>query len=155
MTAIVLLAAITALTGISAQARTAGHAAASAISSHETGITFTSHTVVIPKATVSKELAGVSASGVFKFRKASGPLASLKKGSVMLLQGSDAMEVTRISHKGGQLLVQTKAAALPQLIKTGTISVSGTPDFHSAFVGPTVTSPSSKSAGVLERPGYP
>ena len=155
LAAIVALAAITALTGISAQARPSVHAAASAISSHETGVTFTSHTVMIPKSTVSQDLAGVSASGVFKFRHASGPLASLKKGSVMLLQGSDAMDVTSISHSGGQLLVHTNPASLPQLVKTGTITFSGTPDFHSAFVGPTVTSPSSKSANVLERPGYP
>jgi len=101
LTAIVLLVAITALTGLSAQARTAARAAASAITSHETGIAFTSHTVVVPKATVSQDLAGVSASGVFKFRHAGGPLASLKKGSVMLLVGSDAMEVTSVSHKGG------------------------------------------------------
>ena len=154
-TAIALLAAIAALTGISAQARTPGHAAASAVHAQETGITFTSHTVVIPKATVSANLAGVSASGTFKFRRAVGPLASLRKGSVMLLQGSDAMEVTAVSHRGGQLLVATTPASLPQLIKTGTIAISGTPDFHSAFVGPTVTTPSAKAANVLERPGYP
>jgi hypothetical protein len=154
-TASALLVAVAALTGMTAQARTTGHAAASAVTSRETGITFTSHTVVVPKATVSANLAGVSASGTFKFRHAAGPLASLHKGSVMLLEGSDAMEVTSVSHQGGQLLVHTTPASLPQLIKTGTISVSGTPDFHSAFVGPTVTSPSSKSANVLERPGYP
>jgi hypothetical protein len=79
----------------------------------------------------------------------------LKTGRVLLLQGSDAVLVTKISHSHGQLLVSTKAAQLPQLIKSGKLTFSGPPNFRGAFVAPTITSSKFKAAADFRRPSYP
>jgi hypothetical protein len=146
------------LAGPATQARTANHASdarpAAAVKSHETGLRFTANTIEIPKAIVSRNLIGISKSGVFKFRRAAGALARLKPGKVMFLQGSDALLVTRVAHSHGRLLVSTKPASLPQLIKTGKLTLSGAPNFHQAFVGPTIA-PKSGPAGAYDAPGYP
>jgi hypothetical protein len=142
---------------VSTQARPAlqsGQASAG-FSSSETGIRFTSRTVAIPAVTVHRYLIGVSKTGVFKFKRAAGPLARLKPGKVMFLKGSDALLVTKIGHSGRKLLVHTKAASLPQLIKAGKVSFSGKPNFANGFVAPIVVSPSARDAGAFQRPGYP
>jgi len=131
-------------------------ASASKLKSHESGIQLTSSTVTISKSQVKKELAGVSASGIFKFKHPTSPLTKLKPGKIMLLQGSDAEMVTKVSHSHGDLLVSTKTASLGQLIKKGTITFSGAPGFQNIFLAPTIASPtSSKTANDFERPGYP
>jgi hypothetical protein len=138
-----------------AKPRASASRAAPKLTSHETGIHFTSNTIVVPKATVTHNLIGVSANGIFKFKRAAGPLAALKPGKVMLLQGSDAVVVTSIGHSHGQLLVHTKAASLAQLIKSGKIAFSGAPNFRNAFVAPTITAPGFKAASDIKRPSYP
>jgi hypothetical protein len=131
-------------------------ASASKLKSHESGIQLTSSTITIPKSQVKKELAGVSASGIFKFKHATSPLTKLKPGKIMLLQGSDAEMVTKVSHSHGDLLVSTKTASLGQLIKKGTITFSGAPGFQNVFLAPTIASPtSSKTANDFARPTYP
>jgi hypothetical protein len=128
-------------------------AAAPKLTTHETGVKFTSKTIVVPKRTVKKDLIGVSAKGEFKFKRPAGVLAKLKPGKIMLLKGSDAVLVTKVRHSHGKLLVYTKAASLPQLIKAGKITFSGAPNFRDAFVSPEITS--SRFAGDLEAPRYP
>ncbi len=66
-----------------------------------------------------RNLNGLSADGIFKFRHAVGALAKLRPGKVMLLQGSDALMITSIGHSHGKLLVHTKAAALTDVRMTG------------------------------------
>ena len=144
-----------ALLSTRASARPAGrHAAlaAAAIHSSDAGLQFTSRTVVIPSSVVHKDLVGVSAKGLFKFRSSQGALAKLKRGKVMFLQGSDAQQVVKVSHQHGQLLVSTKPASLPDLIEKGTLKFSGTPNFRNAFVAPLI---SSGKARDLVRPSYP
>jgi hypothetical protein len=145
------------VTGVATQAhpRVQGGNAPAPISSSETGIRFTSNTVAIPSATVHSDLIAVSKTGVFKFKRAAGPLARLKPGKVMFLKGSDALLVTKISHSGHQLLVSTKPASLPQLIKAGKIKFSGKPNFDHAFAAPIVVSTSAADARAFKRPTYP
>lgn len=146
------------LAGPATQARTAIHASdarsSAGIHGHETGVRFTANTVEIPKAMVTHNLIGISRAGVFKFRSAAGPLGRLRPGKVMFLQGSDALLVTRVTHSHGRLLVSTKPASLPQLIKSGKLTISGAPNFHQAFLGPTIA-PKSGPAGAFDTPGYP
>lgn len=129
--------------------------ASASITSSETGIRFTSKTVAIPSATVHRYLIGVSKTGVFKFRRAAGPLARLKPGKVMFLKGSDALLVTRIRHSGHLLLVSTKPASLPQLIRAGKIRFSGRPNFDHVFAAPIVVPPGKAGAPAFVRPAYP
>src|SRR5580692_11608002 len=104
-----LVGGVAALSGAVSQARPRSHpiavAAAGKVSSKETGVKYTSKTIVIPRSTVKSELKGISAAGVFEFKRASGPLAKLKTGKVMLLQGSDALLVTKVKHSHGALLI--------------------------------------------------
>jgi hypothetical protein len=125
------------------------------ISSHVTGIKYTSKTVVIPNSTVKHDLVGISAAGVFKFKHASGPLGKLKPGRVMLLQGSDALLVTKVSHSGADLLVHTTAATLTQVLRSGKITFTGAPNFRTAFVAPTISSGGGKAADAFHAPDYP
>jgi hypothetical protein len=125
------------------------------LTSHETGITFTSKTVKIPRSLVKHQLVGVSNKGVFKFKHAAGPLAQLKPGKVMFLEGSDAVIVKKLSHKHGKLLVSTKPAGLPDLVKSGKISFSGKPDAHQMFVSKLVAPGTTTMARDFVRPGYP
>ena len=84
------------------------HAAAAASS-----IRYTSRTIVVPRGTVKRYLVGVSLDGrKFKFSKLGGALAKLKPGKVMLLQGSDVMDVTKIARVKGKFVVATRPASL-------------------------------------------
>jgi len=155
--ALALVGLLVGVTGVSAQAgpRVRSVTASATITSSETGIRFTSRTVAIPSATVHRYLIGASKTGVFKFRRAAGPLARLRPGKVMFLKGSDALLVTRIRHSGHQLLVSTKPASLPQLIKAGKIKFSGKPNFDRAFAAPIVVPPGKAAAAAFMRPAYP
>jgi hypothetical protein len=158
-----LVGGVAALSGAVSQARPRSHpiavAAAGKVSSKETGVKYTSKVVVIPRSTVKKDLSGVSVTtGVFKFKHASGPLAKLKPGKVMLLQGADALLVTKVSKSHGDLLVSTKPANLTDVISSGKIAFSGTPNFDQAVGQKIVATPSSASDHAqndFARPSYP
>jgi len=116
----------------------------------------TSKTVSVGRATVRSQLIGISAAGTFKFRHAAGALAQLKAGNVMLLQGSDALLVAKITHSHGQLLIETKPANLTDVISSGQIRFSGVPNFAQAVASPIVVAASSaKAANDFARPAYP
>ncbi len=128
----------------------------------ESGIQFTRSTVVVSRATVQANLIGISLAGVFEFKHAAGPLAQVRPGKVMFLQGADALMVTKVSHKGGKLLVSTKPATLTQFISKGRVQASGTPNFHDAIIAPLVQPPSSagaagdsRAANDFLKPTYP
>jgi hypothetical protein len=129
--------------------------AAPRIRSQESGIRFTSKTVTVARSTVEHNLIGIAVNGTFKFKRAAGALARLKPGKVMLLQGSDALLVTKLSRFGGKLLVSTKPAQLTDVISKGKISFSGTPDAHKAILNRIVTAPSTHSATDFMAPMYP
>ena len=129
--------------------------AAPRISSHESGIRLTSKTVTVDRATVKQNLLGIATNGTFKFRRAAGALSRLKVGKVMLLQGSDALLVTKISHTGGKFLVSTKPAQLTDVISKGTITFSGRPDAHKAILNRIVTAPTAHPATDFMAPMYP
>jgi hypothetical protein len=100
------------------------------------GVTYTPNTVVIPRNVVSANLIGISPGGTFRFRRAEGPLAQLKVGSVMLLEGSAAGTVVALRTQDGQLIVVTRDAPLAAIVSSGSISFSGAPDISQAFVAP-------------------
>jgi hypothetical protein len=129
--------------------------AASTISSSESGVHFSAKTIVVPRSDVNHNLIGISATGTFEFRHAKGPLARLRKGSIMLLQGSDAVAVTAIAHSHGKLMVKTRAAALTEVVSSGNVSFSGSPNFREAFVTKASTEPGSAAAAAFTPPGYP
>ncbi|HTX01805.1 MAG TPA: hypothetical protein VMD59_23685 [Acidimicrobiales bacterium] len=99
-------------------------------------LTYTKNTVVIPAAVVAAELLSVSADGsVFTFKNASGPLAALKAGKVMLLQGKAVADVTSAAVAGGHLVVHTSPPGLSDFIQSGTVDV----DAPISFAGGTIT----------------
>ncbi len=99
-------------------------------------VTYTPNTVVIPRNVVSANLIRISQGGTFTFRRAAGPLARLKVGSVMLLEGSAAGTVVALRAQDGQLVVVTRDAPLAAIVSSGSISFSGAPDISQAFVAP-------------------
>jgi len=107
---------------------------------------------------VVKDLVGISGTGTFKFKSTSGPLTTLKAGKVMLLEGSDALLVTGVTRSGGDLLVETSPAKLTDVISSGHIAFSGTPNFKNAFLSPVVVPPVATTSQVIrdfKAPGYP
>jgi hypothetical protein len=103
-------------------------------------VTFTPNTIVVTPAQVRSSLVGVSADGsTYTFSSATGPLAKLAPGKVLLLEGFDAAQVTKVTRSGTGLVVTTVPASLPSLIQSGNIDVNTPPDFSGAF-GSDVTS---------------
>ena len=97
-------------------------------------MTFTPNTIVVSPAQVRSSLVGVSSDGSkYTFSSASGPLAKLAPGKVLLLEGFDAAQVTSVTHAGGKLVVATTPVPLPSLIQSGNIDVNTPPDFSGAF----------------------
>ena len=119
----------------------------------DSGVTYTANTVVVPRDVVSANLIGIGSGGTFRFKRPAGPLAKLKVGSVMLLEGSAAGTVTAISTQSGQLTVVTRDAPLAAIVSSGSISFSGTPDVSQAFVAPIDQAGSTTAAASVRRPG--
>jgi hypothetical protein len=112
--------------------------------------------VSVDRATVSKNLIGIAQDGTFKFKSSVGMLARLKGGKVMLLKGSDALLVTGISHgKGKLLLVHTKPAGLTDVLSSGHITFTGTPDFRKAFLHQIVAPRGAHASPRFLPPSYP
>lgn len=87
-------------------------------------VSYTPGTVVIAPSVVAQQLAKISPDGnTFTFKSDAGPLASLKAGKVMVLQDKAVGVVSSASHSGGQFVVATQPASIPQVIKAGTIDV--------------------------------
>jgi hypothetical protein len=129
-------------------------AAPAALRSSESGIRLSPRAVVIDRATVRRNLISVSPDGTFTFRRASKGLAHLRPGSVMLLQGADAVKVTAVRRSHGKLLVRTHPAAVTEVIKSGHISFSGAPVASQAFLSQATTN-GSAAAAQAQPPGYP
>ncbi len=126
------------------------------ITSKETGIRFTSKTILVDRATVTKNLTGIAPDGTFKFKTAAGAIGKLKAGKVMLLQGADARLVSSVSHgKGTVVLVHTKPAVMTDVISSGHITFAGSPDFTKAFLGQIVPTPKSAAPHRFRKPAYP
>jgi len=105
-------------------------------------VTFTPNTVVVSPAQVRSSLVGVSADGsTYTFSSATGPLAKLAPGKVLLLEGFDAAQVTKVTRSGPRLVVVTTPASLPSLIQSGNIDVNTPPDFNGAFGSDVTTDP--------------
>jgi hypothetical protein len=123
--AILALAAPAAEGRLVTDATSGGDRLLAASSVQTQGVVYTANTVVIPSALASAELAGISPDGsTFTFKSASGPLASLKAGSIMFLQGKTVAHVTGVSRSGGGLVVHTAPASIPDFIQSGSIAVS-------------------------------
>lgn len=123
-------------------------------------ITYAANTVVIPRSVVSAQLIGIASGGVYKFKHAAGPLAQLKPGKVMVLQGSAAGVVTSVQTADQRLIVHTKDPTVGQVIKSGTIKFDFAPDFHKAFAAPINAAGGGASTATVPRlafraPGYP
>jgi hypothetical protein len=158
LAAAVLVPVSLASTGLAAEPRS--HVSVTAISagirSSESRIHFTSKTILVARAIVKKNLVGISSTGVFMFRHDAGALAELATGKVMLLQGSDALMVTKLARKHGRLLVSTKPADLTQVISSGRVTFSGPPNFKNAVLQKIVVpKPTAKASSDFVTPTYP
>jgi hypothetical protein len=105
------------------------------------GVTYSAATVVVPKSVVAADLRSVSPNGAtYTFSSDTGVLRRLKKGSVMLLQGTAVRDVTSVSKKGAELVVSTTPAAITDLISNGTLTWNKAVDFANAYAigGPAV-----------------
>jgi hypothetical protein len=116
-------------------------------------VIYTPNTVVIPRNVVTANLIGISPGGTFKFKRAAGPLAQLKVGSVMLLEGAAAGTVTALQTEQGELIVTTRDAPLAAIVSSGSISFSGTPDVSQAFVAPIDQAGATTAAASVRGPG--
>jgi hypothetical protein len=122
----------------------------------KTRVTFTAKTIFVDRKTVKRNLIGISADrATFKFKHAAGALKRLKPGKVMVLVGADARVVTKIRHSHGRLLVVTKPATLPDLIKSGHIGFSGPLNMQKSFEIQTGAFRSAHTATDFVRPSYP
>ncbi len=87
------------------------------------GLKYSRATVIIPPSLVAADLKAVSADGTtYTFSSMTGPLAKLKPGSVMLLQGFAVRVVTSVSKQPAGVVVVTTPAAITDLIKNGTLT---------------------------------
>lgn len=122
-------------------------------------VKLTGKTVVVDQKTVRKQLIGISKDGkTFKFRKATGALRKLKQGKVMLLKGRDVELVTKVRHKGRQLLVTTKPPKITDVVKSGKITFTGKPDVRKAFLArvvPFTGKASARAATTFRPPSWP
>jgi len=101
-----------------------------------TDLTLTSKTIEVP----SSLLKSVTGGGTtYTFSSASGPLAKVAVGKVILIEGQDAIVVTSVKHAGGQLVVGAAPASIGDVIESGQLKVTGPPDMAQA-VGVTDTS---------------
>jgi hypothetical protein len=114
---------------------------------------------VISRSTVRSDLDSVSVDGsIFRFKHPSRALRSLRKGKVMLLQGSDVRYVTKVAHKGRLLVVTTQPATLPQVIGSGKLTVKTRVDFRKAFLvrlAPNTRARAARDGTVFVKPSYP
>jgi hypothetical protein len=128
----------------------------SSLHSTDSGVKFKAGVVKVGAATVKHDLVGISGTGVFEFKLASGALAHAHKGTVLLLQGSDALVVTSVSHKSGKLYLSTKEADLTQVVSSGKFTFSGAPNWRGASANTVVTGVNTKhSERMFHAPGYP
>ena len=114
-----------------------------------TDLTLTSKTIEVP----SSLLKSVTGGGTtYTFSSASGPLAKVAVGKVILIEGQDAIVVTSVKHAGGQLVVGAAPASIGDVIESGQLKVTGPPDMAQA-VGVTDTSSGLALAPMLRSTG--
>ncbi|HYA45905.1 MAG TPA: hypothetical protein VED59_09865, partial [Acidimicrobiales bacterium] len=105
------------------------------------GVQFSPAMVVVPAAVVASALKSGSPDGTtYNFASAVGPLARLRSGSVMVLEGVAVRKVTGVTKAPPGLVVTTSPAAITDLVTSGTISWDAPIDFAdaSAVQGPGV-----------------
>jgi hypothetical protein len=122
-------------------------------------VKLTSRTIVISRSTVRSDLDSVSVDGsIFRFKHPSRALRNLRKGKVMLLQGSDVRYVTKVAHKGRLLVVTTQPATLPQVIGSGKLTAKARVDFRKSFLvrlQPNTRAGAAPDGTVFVKPSYP
>lgn len=96
-------------------------------------VAYTPNTVVIDRAIQQSNLIGIAPDGTYTFSSDTGPLAQLKPGKVMLLEGTDVAMVTGVSTSGGNLIVKTKPAQITDLVKNGHIAFTTPVSFANAI----------------------
>jgi hypothetical protein len=96
-------------------------------------VAYTSNTVVVDRATQASSLIAISPDGTYTFSSASGPLARLAPGKVMLLEGTDVAIVTSVTTGSGNLVVKTKPAQITDLVKNGHIAFTTPVNFATAI----------------------
>ena len=120
--------------GMPASARTPASQTVDAPSRAET-VELTDRTVVVSQRLAANQLISVSEdASVYKFKSATGALAKLRKGKVMLLSGLAAREITRVSTVKGRLVVRTIPAELTDVVQNGVISLDKPIDFTKGLV---------------------
>jgi hypothetical protein len=95
----------------------------------------------VPATTIAATLRSVSADGsTYTFSARTGPLAKLKAGSVMFLEGIAVRLVTKVASLSSGFVVTTAPASVTDLVSNGTISWDSPVNFAdaSAVQGPGV-----------------
>ena len=122
----ILAAAVAALSLVlSGVGATGGPAPATAapVSSKAGAITYTPATVLVPATLVREQLLKVSADGAtYTFKKRTGALKRLQKGSVMLLERVAVRNVLSVKIVKTRLVVKTADASLTDLVADGTLT---------------------------------
>jgi hypothetical protein len=122
--------------------------------STSSGVRFTGKVIAISRSLLKTNLIGISADGTFEFRHAPGPIGALRKGKVMLIPGVDALNVRKVVHRRGKLFVHTVAAKVTDLISSGKITFSGTPDVRSGSLVENAAAPSKQAERDFVMPAY-
>ena len=98
-----------------------------------TDLTLTSKTIEVP----SSLLKSVTGGGTtYTFSSASGPLAKVAVGKVILIEGQDAIVVTSVKHAGGQLVVGAAPASIGDVIESGQLKVTDTSSGRAPALAP-------------------
>mgnify|MGYP003707154071 CR=1 FL=1 len=98
-------------------------AAASPVSAAAGSIAYTPKTVRVPASLVRAQLVKVSADGAtYTFKKRTGALTKLRKGSVMLLERVAVRNVVSVKIVRTRLVVKTTDASLTDVVADGTLS---------------------------------
>lgn len=101
-----------------------------------TNLTLTSKTIEVPPSAVKSVGAG---GATYTFASATGPLAQVAVGKVILIEGQDAIVVTSVKHSGAQLIVGATPASIGDVIESGQLVEKGPPDMAQAVGVPEAT----------------
>ena len=94
-----------------------------------TDFTLSSKTIEVPSSLLKSVTAG---GATYTFASASGPLAKVAVGKVVLVEGQDAIVVTSVKRSGGQPIVGATPASIGDVIESGQLKVSGPADMAQA-----------------------
>ena len=91
---------------------------------------FTDQTVYFDASETEKDVVSINSANTFTFKSTSEKAQKLKKGDIILLHGTALRKADKVTTQGGNIVVETVAATLDELIEDGTIEWSSYCDFN-------------------------